>query len=411
MSDNKDRFNGTEAENDAYVGRDGEITWDRDNEAMRFHNGRTQGGVGFTQVVRTSEVTEVAVTIARSFVGANSNVLAKALSDTATTIIVYKNNLTSGNRIVLERGGSVEWLAVTSGATATGDFFSYTVTRDLASSGALSFAAGTQIANTGQTGSIFIDLHGGDGIGGESGPSFTVYRRNSATYNDITPIYRLGELDGSFGYSASTFGLGLGENGTNIWVTWDETNGLQFHSTAGVIAKVHMDGNIQIGEQSASKISIWRTGAGKVEIRNNTGVVAEVDTSGVVTITNATNTVFSADPASNTLALFGVTKIVQPAHADQAALPAQNHAEITDNSGGTSGVATIAAISDPADTPVSADALRDDLVANTLPEIRNAIATLAGQLNSAYTDRVNERKLETAIRTALVNLGVIKGSA
>lgn len=49
----------------------------------------------------------------------------------------------------------------------------------------------------------------------------------------------------------------------------------------------------------------------------------------------------------------------------------------------TSGTASrdVLAITDPADTPASADALRDDLVANTLPNVRNNFATLTRQYN------------------------------
>ena len=65
----------------------------------------------------------------------------------------------------------------------------------------------------------------------------------------------------------------------------------------------------------------------------------------------------------------------------KVAFQATEVADLTDNSGGSSGGDTIAAITDPADTPASADALRDDLVANTIPEIKDAIATLAEKLN------------------------------
>lgn len=54
---------------------------------------------------------------------------------------------------------------------------------------------------------------------------------------------------------------------------------------------------------------------------------------------------------------------------------------------------TLEAVADPADSPATADALRDDLVANALPQIRNNFADLASQLN--------------AIRTALVNAGLL----
>ena len=73
---------------------------------------------------------------------------------------------------------------------------------------------------------------------------------------------------------------------------------------------------------------------------------------------------------------------------------------LVDNSGGTDGAGTIAAvgvtITDPADTPASADALRDDLVNNTIPSIeaevanlRNAVATLAAYC-TGLEDKINE---------------------
>lgn len=54
---------------------------------------------------------------------------------------------------------------------------------------------------------------------------------------------------------------------------------------------------------------------------------------------------------------------------------------------------TLEAMADPTDTPASADALRDDIVANLLPKIRNNFADVATAIN--------------AIRTALVNAGLM----
>jgi len=58
---------------------------------------------------------------------------------------------------------------------------------------------------------------------------------------------------------------------------------------------------------------------------------------------------------------------------------------LTDNSGGTDGGDTVAVITDPADSPADADALRDDLVTNTISELRDAIATLAAKVNELQT--------------------------
>jgi len=56
-------------------------------------------------------------------------------------------------------------------------------------------------------------------------------------------------------------------------------------------------------------------------------------------------------------------------------------ADLTDNTAGTAND-TCEAIPNPADAPASADALRDDLVANTLPAIRNNFADLIVKVNA-----------------------------
>jgi hypothetical protein len=43
------------------------------------------------------------------------------------------------------------------------------------------------------------------------------------------------------------------------------------------------------------------------------------------------------------------------------------------------------AITDPADAPADADALRDDLVANTIPDIETALDALGTKINSILT--------------------------
>lgn len=53
---------------------------------------------------------------------------------------------------------------------------------------------------------------------------------------------------------------------------------------------------------------------------------------------------------------------------------------LTDDSAGTANN-TIAAMPNPTDTPASADALRDDIVANLLPAIRNNFADVAAKVN------------------------------
>jgi hypothetical protein len=78
--------------------------------------------------------------------------------------------------------------------------------------------------------------------------------------------------------------------------------------------------------------------------------------------------------SSPVLGFFGVAAAAQA--ADISAL--------TDNSAGSADN-TIAAMPNPTDTPASADALRDDIVANLLPPIRNNFADVASQINDIRT--------------------------
>jgi hypothetical protein len=93
---------------------------------------------------------------------------------------------------------------------------------------------------------------------------------------------------------------------------------------------------------------------------------------------------------SQKLGFWNVTPVVQPAHADQAAAAALTQDALTDNSGG-SATTTLAAISDTA--------------------TKDAVASLAAQLAKVKTDVANTRTLLTAIRTALVAIGLMKGAA
>lgn len=77
----------------------------------------------------------------------------------------------------------------------------------------------------------------------------------------------------------------------------------------------------------------------------------------------------------------GSIKIESGASITNAGTQASAIAALTDNSAGTAND-TIQAMADPTDTPATADALRDDLVAVLLPAIRNNIADLTAKVNA-----------------------------
>ena len=103
--------------------------------------------------------------------------------------------------------------------------------------------------------------------------------------------------------------------------------------------------------------------------------------------------------ATDTLGFWGTTPIVQPASADQAEPAAQSQDTITDSSGGTANT-TIAAITD-ASAAGSAD----------VGPVADGFADVAAQLAKIKDDVAALRTFCVAIRTALVNAGLIKGAA
>jgi hypothetical protein len=161
----------------------------------------------------------------------------------ATTITVEDNQITIGDTIYLESapGGvqQVEFMAVTAGPTGTGPY-AYTVTRNLDATGANDWQAGDAVFNTGTTGSGFIDLYSvrGTKASTELGPTIVGNVRNSATFNDWTPRWAIGNLNGLYGYSSNTYGVAMGVP-TAAWVKIDPTDGVRIgHNTT---TKIQLD--------------------------------------------------------------------------------------------------------------------------------------------------------------------------
>lgn len=99
------------------------------------------------------------------------------------------------------------------------------------------------------------------------------------------------------------------------------------------------------------------------------------------------------------LAFWNTTPVVQPAAAGQAAAAAQGQASLTDSTGGTAST-TLAAI-----TAGAAYAQAD------MTAVKNALASIAAQLALIRTDVANIKTLQNASRTAMVDTGLMKGSA
>lgn len=209
--------------------------------------------------VQTLVAQDVLSTIGGRILALPTTVLAADLADGAgdTTITVKHNNLASGDRIYLEANGKVEFMAVTSGAGGSAGAYTYSVTRDLDTSGRNLWYAGDAVANTGTTGDGWIDLYSVRGVAsGGYGPAIVGNERLSATYNDWEPRWAIGNLNGVYGYSADTYGAAFGDDDASNLVI-DATNGIRFRN-----------GTTVLGSWSGSTITL-----GQPLTANNTGQV------------------------------------------------------------------------------------------------------------------------------------------
>lgn len=265
--------------------------------------------------VETLVAQDTMATIGGRILVGPTTVLTSDISAVATTILVKHNEMAVGDRIYMEAAGAVEFMAVTAGPTGTGPY-SYTVTRNLDGSGANAWSAGDAVFNTGTTGDGFIDLYSVRGVkaSSEAGPTIVGNVRNSATYNDWSSHWAIGNLNGLYGYGATTYGVGLGEYAASrTHVTLDSTNGLRFfNGLSTVIGQWDASGNIVVGQVAASQSNIQIT-SGALNLRTNTTVYGSLSTAGVLTLgevgASKSNTLISAGDFKirlNTTALFNV---------------------------------------------------------------------------------------------------------
>lgn len=179
-----------------------------------------------------------------------TNILIADAAAAATTLDVKYNNLANGDVVYLEAGGSVEFMAVASGATPVTGGYRYSVTRNLDGTGANDWYAGDAIANTGQAGNGFIDLYSVRGVksASQAGPTLVGNVRSSATYNDWIEHWAVGELNGLYGYGATTFGAAFGKYAAGLPnVTVDATNGFRVRRFNTVLGQWQSDGDLLIG--------------------------------------------------------------------------------------------------------------------------------------------------------------------
>lgn len=167
-------------------------------------------------------------------------------------------------------------------------------------------------------------------------------------------------------------------------------------SNAGAITAT-IPPNSSVPYAIGTKLRMMQLGAGAVTVAPGAGVtingdlVTRAQYSQVVAEKRATDTWFMSGDGMTLPAAYTQTfATADRTHAARTAVA------LTDSSGGTANT-TVQALTDPADTPASADALRDDLVANLIPQLRNNYADLADQHNKLVADLADTAELLNSV--------------
>lgn len=133
------------------------------------------------------------------------------------------------------------------------------------------------------------------------------------------------------------------------------------------------DANTGLRSSATDTLELVTAGADRWQI-SSAGHLLAVDANTNIYISGIIEIDGALDHDGSTVGFYGTTPVAQ----------ATASSNLTDNSGGTAND-TIQALTDPADAPPSADDLRDDLVTNLIPELRNNYADLANKVNKALT--------------------------
>jgi hypothetical protein len=242
-----------------------------------------------------------------------------------TTFVFKHNEIAIGDRIYMEADGKIEFMAVTAGPVGAGPY-QYAVTRDLDGTGANAWYAGDAVFNTGTTGDGFIDIYSLRSVKSATqyGPAIVGNIRNSATYNDWSEHWAIGNLNGVYGYGVTTYGAAFGKYGgtTTDYLTVDATNGIRFMN--------YNSGSPTV--QGSLSAKVWTLGA-------TSGNHVQVTTSEVLFKTGATELgkvtgtsfLFGLNTGTNPNLVFDTTNGLRLRHGTTAVITfdTSGNAEIT----------------------------------------------------------------------------------
>lgn len=171
------------------------------------------------------------------------------------------------------------WFTITARTNNT-TYTSYTATLNSGSTSTV-IREGSAIVDYGPSGTGFITLSADGTVG--SSPNLTMATHAGSPWSGLTPLLRIGNLNGFGSYASNVYGVAMG-NPAGAWHTWDTTNGIRILSVNNVVAQWDASGNITIGRVGASLANTYIS-AGEIQFRTNTTSYFKIAADGRVVFT------------------------------------------------------------------------------------------------------------------------------
>jgi hypothetical protein len=209
--------------------------------------------------VETLVAQNTIATIGGRVLVAPTNLLTADLASGATTGQFKYNNLANGDFIYFEANGNVEFIKVTSSASGSAGAYTYTLSRNQDGSGANNWSSGDACIDTGSASNTggYIDLYSVAGVlSGTHGPTIVGNVRTGTTWNNIANRWAIGNLDGIYSYSGTTWGAAFGDP-SGAWIKIDTTNGVRLGYNTTTKVQIDTSGNASL---ASGTVTIDTTG-------------------------------------------------------------------------------------------------------------------------------------------------------
>lgn len=224
--------------------------------------------------VETLVASNTMATIGGRIIVAPTSKLSEDLGDGPgdTTMYVQDGIYAVNDYLVMQANNKLEWFKITVVGTEQPNGIPLTVERDKDGSGRNLWYQGDAVINTGGVGDGWIDIYSTSGLYAGTGPAIVgSVRTSNLAYSNFANQFAIGNLNGTYGYSADKFGLGLGRHGGD-YITIDPDDGLQFYTSNVRYAQFDND-QLTLGRTTAENILINATA---LQFRDGTTVYGEL---------------------------------------------------------------------------------------------------------------------------------------